>query len=476
MFKLLKNSLIYSIGNILPQIIGFLLLPIYTKYLSPKDYGIIASMGVLTAVLTIIFTLSTDRSIYRLYYDYKNTNLTKTFLGTICIFITAVALASMIIIFIFRRNITNLYIDVAFYPYYVFAILSCFFGIFSTIPKIYLQIREKAKEFVILSLGQFILATILILWFVCIEKSGAEGQLKGQLLANVIFMPIYLFILSRIIKFRFDLEILVKVLSFSIPFVPTLLFAWIINLSNRIFLVKMSTLSVVGIYSLGCQLGAVILIVINGFHTAYSPYFFSLANEDEDEKNKINLNKLTNMAALGYMLFIFIIALISKELVMFFMNPRYIEAYSIMRIILPSYLFAGMAGIASLSIMQHKKTKAVMAFNLAAALINIALNYILIGYYGMYGAAFATLLSEVILFYMLYSYSKRCYFIPIDWERMMPYAIMFTSIIIFYQFILEKYAYASIITKIIIFGLVAISIAMKAAKEGYIKQIFERTV
>ncbi|GAB4284877.1 MAG: hypothetical protein Kow0068_10060 [Marinilabiliales bacterium] len=74
MIKFLKNTSLYTIGNIIPQIANFFLLPLYTNYLSPADYGIVQSMQVLSAILIVFFTLAIDRAVYRLYFDFKTEN------------------------------------------------------------------------------------------------------------------------------------------------------------------------------------------------------------------------------------------------------------------------------------------------------------------------------------------------------------------------------------------------------------------
>ena len=74
MAKIIKNTSIYAIGNILPKAAGFFLLPVYTRYLTPADYGIVSSMQVLSTILAVAFTLAIERSIYRLYWDYKTDN------------------------------------------------------------------------------------------------------------------------------------------------------------------------------------------------------------------------------------------------------------------------------------------------------------------------------------------------------------------------------------------------------------------
>ena len=80
--KLLKNMSIYTVGNSLTQIMAFILIPLYSIYLKPDDYGITSAMSLFANFALIIITLSLDRSIYRCYFDYKSEENKKIFLGT----------------------------------------------------------------------------------------------------------------------------------------------------------------------------------------------------------------------------------------------------------------------------------------------------------------------------------------------------------------------------------------------------------
>ena len=93
LIKLIKNISIYTLGNILNRALGFILIPIYSVYLSTEDYGIISAMTVFISFCAIIISLSLDRAVYRCYFDYKTEEQKKTFLGTIIIslvFITTI--------------------------------------------------------------------------------------------------------------------------------------------------------------------------------------------------------------------------------------------------------------------------------------------------------------------------------------------------------------------------------------------------
>lgn len=450
MSKIVRNTILYTIGNILPQAVGFLLLPVYTRYLTPSDYGIVASMGALGTIIVVFLSLCLERSVYRLFYDYKDTKDKRDFLGTIFISLAANSLIMIILIFIFKDLVSKTFTSIDFYPYYVYTILSSFFTIFYFIPSSYFQITENARNFVILSLGKFLLTTFLTLWYVVKLHAGAEGQIKAGLISNLVLFPIFLFLTTKMVNYTLKLDVLKKALLFSIPLVPNIIASWALSMSNRIFIERYFNLSDVGIYSLGNTLATVALTITNGFEIAYLPHFFKLANSDDVVGNRKRLEKSNNIYALVMLLIVFAIALVSKELVTFFMDVRYREVYKITRIIAFSYYFMGLGGIVTLSILQEKKTKQNMYMAVAAALVNALLNFLLIPRFGMYGAAYATFLTFSIGFLVQYQYSKFCYFIPLHLKKIFGLYILTGLIIFFYQLILEKYFYISLLSKILL--------------------------
>ncbi|MDD5065978.1 MAG: oligosaccharide flippase family protein [bacterium] len=462
MSKLIKNTFIYTIGNIIPQAGNFLLLPIYTKFLSPGEYGIVASMAVLNSILVIFFTLCSERSIYRLFFDYHDGKEQKDFLGTIFLFEILFASAAMALCFVFHNWTGRIYRSIPFYPYYAYSLMTGFLLVFSFIPLINFQVKEKAVPFVLLSVCQFIINSLLILWFVVKMRAGASGQLKGAFISGLILLPVYLFFVSRTVNLTINSKMLKNALLFSIPLIPSLITAWVLNLSNRIFLERYFNLTEVGIYSFGFKLGTLGLIVISGFMTAYSPYFFKLASQKEDQAvNKRKLQKANNSYALVVLLLIFAIALFLKEIVYFFMDSRYAESYVIARIIVLAYFFSGLSSLASLSIMQAKRTKQMMVLTICEAIINVILNFILIPSFGMYGAAFSALLTFIFGYLIEYQYSKRCYFVPLNWRLFFSCLGIIGGIIILYQFFLEKWLLVALISKVVLCGTIIYFIGKK---------------
>lgn len=449
--KLLRNSILYTIGAIIPQAVGFLLLPVMTRYLTPEEYGITSSMGTLSVILIIFLTLAIERSIYRLYYDYKTTEEKRNFLGTISISLFIISTFIVLTLFILHDYVGLVFRSIPVFPYYSYAILTTYFSVFGMVPLIYYMVTEQAKKFFLLSLGLFLLHASLTVWFVVGFRWGAAGQLGAHLVANLSFVPLYAFLLKRIVNFKLDLQMLKRGLSFSLPLIPTLLSAWILSLSDRIFIERYFTLHDVGIYSLGYQIALVVTVIVGGIHKAYTPFFFRLANSEDQKNSREKLYNTNTVYILVVILTVFLISFFSKEIVTLMMHHRYLEAYKIIPLITFGYLFSLTAGIPGLYIQQEKRTKAFMYLTLCSAGINILLNFLLVPQYGAYGAAYATVISFAILLIAKYLYAaKRCYFIPWDWSKIMPYFLALFATVALFSTVINLNIYVGLVVKILI--------------------------
>ncbi len=435
MSKIIKNTSFYTIGNILPQAAGFFLLPIYTNYLSPSDYGIISSMQVLSSILLIFLTLAIDRSVYRMYFDYNTVELKKEYLGTITISLLLISILVLFLIFIFKNSVEKIFISVKFYPYYVFAILASFLSILQIVPKIYFQVNEKAEKFVFISLAQFLLNTTLALWFIINKNEGAAGMLKGELLSNLLITPIAIFISYKTIKLSFKLKIFFESIKFSIPLIPGLLSSFILNLSDRIFIERYFSLSEVGLYSLGYKIAGLIGVIGGSFLLAYGPVFYKYANSINQTEAKSIIAKYNHIYIIIVITISFLISFFSKEAIVILLNKKYGDSYKIIPIISFTYIIIQTTGLLNIMIYQSKKNIPLMLISIISAILSIGFNFLLIPHYGAFGAAFATLISFIIVLILTWRYAQICYYIPIKWREIVILLSFFSTIFYIFEYV-----------------------------------------
>lgn len=457
MNKLVKNISIYSIGQILPKAAGFILLPIYTRYLAPSDYGIVASMAVLQTILAVFFTLCLERSVMRLYWDYKTEDEKKDFFGTITISIAVISSIILSLLFFFDRYVGLIYKSIDFYPFYAYAILSCFLGVFSLVPKKYLMLKEKPGLFITLSLIQFIFTAIFILWFVIVKQEGAIGYLKGVLFSRLITLPIFILISLKTSHLKFKYSIFRSGVSFSIPIIPAIMTAWVLNLSDRVFIERYFTFADVGVYSLGYNIAGLVVLFAGSFGLAYGPVFFKLANSDNQEIARKSLSKYNHIYLIMVIFICFIISFFSKEGTFLLFDEKYRDVCLFIPLISFSYLFSLARGITSRFFQQSKKMKENMYIAISAAIMNIILNFLLIPRFGVFGAAYATIISMAILFFISYLFTKKyCYFIPFEWRKLALIFFPLFAIALLFQYGLNIDIYLSLFIKASVCGVLGL--------------------
>ncbi len=308
---------------------------------------------------------------------------------------------------------------------------------FELVPFIALQVREKAAQYLSFSLTILVVRVVPVIWFVVYANEGAVGMLKGTMIGNLLALLLLIPLTLSQVVLRFNFRILKNTLAYCLPLVPLVLSSWIVNMSDRIFIERYFGTYDVGIYSLAYKIGQLVQFVSLSILMAYNPVFYKVANSEDESKAKIKLGNINNMVVHILMYIGFSVSFLSKDITYLFFDREYLGAYQIVPLIALGYFFIQLVSLQNLSFHQHKKSLVIMNINLVAAFINITMNFLLIKEFGYLGAAWATVLTQIILFSIVYSFSRKYYFIPFNWVEILPFIIIFSSIVIINVFVLE---------------------------------------
>ena len=401
--------------------------------MDPSEYGIVGAITALMAFLNIFMTLNLERSIFRLLYDYKSYDEQRKFLGTIFIWIVFFASVVVFISVLLKNYISNIYDSIDFYPYFIIAIFTVYFNNFGNIPRVYLQVKENAKTFVLLGIIQFLITNCGILFFVVYLGMKAEGYLMGALISSTLMLPYFLWYTFKIIVIKFDTKMFYSILKFSLPILPAVISAQVIDLSDRIFIEKFLSTEELGIYSLAYSLAALVLVFTSSFKKAYDPYFYKIANTKDEVNAKYMLKKTNTIYYLVTIFLCFSIALVSREIIGLFFNDLYYSSYRVVPIICLAYAIHKISGLINLSFYQNKNTVLMMNIAITSAILNLLLNFVLIPKYGYFGAAYATLFTYLFMFIIKYIYSRNEFFIKINFKKILPFSIFLISLFLIFE-------------------------------------------
>ena len=422
--RILRLSSIYAAGDILTMGIGLILLPLYTAFLLPEEYGILAVATVVGTVAAIVLTLGLNGSALKFYYDLKGDER-KRFYGSLWIFLIAIPAAVLMIIEVSGARFFSLVISqVPYSPFIRLALWGSFFTVaFMTIAKELLRASERAWAYTGLSVAYALLVTIFTAGLVMGLKQGAEGALWARLIAVMVTAVFSTIILRRSIQFSFDPFLLKKALLFSLPLLPHFLSRWVLHASDRIILERFVPLADVGIYAVGYQIGTIMMLFALAGNNSIIPMFGRL--DVKKEKDVSHLMQIITYYILGLTFIGVAIALLSPEILHLISPAEYHSAARVVPWIVLGYLFMALYFPPMNSVtMILGKTRTVGFCTTGVALLNIGLNLWLIPIYGMLAAAVTTAIAYMVLFTAIFIFSRSMIPLPFEFRRISIILIM----------------------------------------------------
>ena len=403
--KVIRNVSFYTIGAIIPKVIGFFLLPIFTRYLSPTEYGIMNYTNSITIFLFAFTILSLNAYLLRHVFDYEKEEDRKKLIGNVFLFITIINFIMLgVELVLFPKIILAFNIKVKFHPYFLLALINNFLSVFSVVPLIIYRYKGKAINFVVVNATKSFIQVIFSLILVIHFNMGVLGRYYGSLMANVIFLVIYILIIYKNAILNLNLSQIKKGLIFSLPLVPSTFLHVIINVGDRIILERYVPLAALGIYSVSYTLGTVLRIFAYSSYLSFEPIVFSKIGKDDFSQAITKIRK--------YYLYVifclsFLYVLFSKEILYMMASSKFSSGYKVIPIIILSTIFLSENYLFGTILIGIKKTKVSLILNLIGAVINVIVNLLLIPIIGMYGAAISTLTSYLVMFCLFYFYLNK---------------------------------------------------------------------
>jgi len=409
--KVLENTFLYTFSSLLVRAINFIMLPIYTLFLSPADYGVINLVNVFITIGSYIIAFSLYSAIIRFYTDYRDDpNKLKRFYGTIICFVFISGVVFVSIGVIFKNIIINLFFSgIDFYPIIAIALASLFFICLHSVHQSILQGIQAGKKLTIINLVVFFFQVILMLVFLAILKLGLLGALLVTLLINCVYFFFMIFDLyrSNLICFCLDLKMLKDALKYSIPILPHNLSTYIASFASRIFMNNSGSLTTVGLFSVADQISNTIDVIQNSVNRAFTPWFFDKVNKN-DENSKHDIVIFSQFLLLIYSLMYVVIGLFSQEVIIIMTSSSYISSWKVIPILVIAYSIKSIYYF-YVNILFYYKSAANKIFiaTLTGSFLDIILAYLLVPRYGMYGAAFSFLAAKVAVTGIVVSMSSR---------------------------------------------------------------------
>jgi len=417
-----KNTAIYSIGQLAPKLVGFILLPFLTNpiYLSAADYGKLSLLEASSLLLITLFGFGLNYALERWYWDKDYFDRRKSIIFTLLVSISVLIVLQWSIISFFSGSLSLLLIGKEDWGYLLNLLILCSaIESLILIPTTLLRLEEKPILFVSSNLVRFLIYLVFAIYFLVFRKAGLEGIYEARLFSLISIFIILVPFLYKNIAIQFEWKALREMLLFRLPLVLSTLSYVIFNITDRFTLRILSDSSFkdVGVYNLGYTISnSVKVVILSSIWLSVRPMIYKMMNEPNSKRF---YSKLMKYIIFGTTCILLLIALFGQEAIQLITrNDIYYQSFYIIPIISIAIIFDTLKEISqSIGLNIVKKTGFIGILMVAITALNIMLNILLIPLIGIYGAATSTAISQIVFFIFIYRYAQKYYQVPYEIKK-----------------------------------------------------------
>jgi O-antigen/teichoic acid export membrane protein len=250
---------------------------------------------------------------------------------------------------------------------------------------------------------------------------GASGMLIGQLFGALLLFVVALVIVIRLQAWSFSASQVRAALRFGLPLLPHTFASWALRLSDRwligllIGLPVLQAQAAIGVYSFGYQIGYMVSIIVISFNAAWSPYFFRVG---QTARGPALFREVTTLATAGLLVLAVGLSVLSSEVVLTLAGRSYAAAIEILPVVAFASVFQGLYTLMVTVVFLMKRTGRLALLTISSAILNVALNVVLIPRIGIMGAAWSTLAGYAFFAAGTWLYGSSIYPLRLDLPRL----------------------------------------------------------
>ncbi|MEH7092940.1 polysaccharide biosynthesis C-terminal domain-containing protein [Priestia megaterium] len=423
--KLAVNSIVFAIGNLGSKLISFILLPLYTYYLTKSEFGTVDLLTNTLSLLLPIFTLSVFDAILRFAMergqDHKAVLTNALAVTLVGFLISGLLYPAVVIFFPFPKLIFFLYV-----LFFLQSINSCLSQ--------FVRALGKVKLFSSLGMvGAFVVLISNIL-FLSILHWGIEGYIISLIISNfVCFIVVFIFgdIKKNVHIGSVNIGILRMMLLYSLPLIPNSLMWWIMSLSDRYVISFFLGVGANGLYAVASKIPNLLNVINSIFFQAWQ---MSAIEEDVSKDKSEFYTNIFSIYSTLLLIFTSVMIALTKFLMKFIVSAEYFESWRYVPFLLLGVVFSSFSSFVGTNYIANKNTAGIFKTSLWGAIINIVLNLILIPIIGINGAAISTMISFAIIWILRTKGTKKHVTIAVNLRKcILTLIILLLQILVLYS-------------------------------------------
>ncbi|NSM83094.1 oligosaccharide flippase family protein [Enterococcus faecalis] len=417
--KLLNNSLIFAVGNLGSKMLVILLVPLYTRYLTPGEYGTVDLVMTTTNMLTPIISFNIHDAVLRYILDKKYANDKVLSNGLI---ITLIGMFFSVFLLFLPIEYSN-YLS-------IIIVLQSFQSLFSN----YARGIGRVKLFTMNGLLYTLFASAFTVLFLVFLNMGLSGYFLAIIIATFL-STFFLFVMMRLDKIvrikNIDWYILKRMLLYSIPLIPNSFAWWLSNASSRYFILFFLGVSTNGLFAIANKVPALLTMLNTIFFQSWQ--LSAVEEYNSNENSAFYTNVFFNYTQMIFSVNAVILTIL-KLLMFHFVTREFFSSWLYIPPLLVAGIYASFSSFLGTTYIAAKQTKGVLITTIIGFILNVLLNIICVPVLGGIGAGVASLLSFLVIWLIRQKDSQKFISIKINKKNMiLNHTLLLIQILLLYQ-------------------------------------------
>jgi O-antigen/teichoic acid export membrane protein len=412
--RLATTGAAYTAASILSKLIAVALLPLYTRYLSPADYGAAEVLFSAVVAASIVIRFGLIEAILRFYYQDGEDParvVAGAFAGLFWL-----ATAGALIALPFAEPISELLLDqpepdlvrIAVAGLWVLTMWEFLLTLF--------RLEERARAFFLTTMLNVLASIALTVVLVVGLDEGARGLLLGSYATGAAFSVGLIAVQWRRLSLRLDPPLLRRLFRFGLPTMPAEVSLYLLNFIDRLIIVRTIGLAEAGLYSLAVKFAQAVNVLVRGFQLAWPPLAYSIR---DDEEARRTYAVVVTLFTAGCAFVVTGMWLFSRWIVRALAAPKFFDSYEAIGLITIGVTLYALYQVLVVILGRTGRTEFNFPAAIGALVANVVLNLILVPPLGIVGAGLALVASYLLGLGLMYAFTQRLFPVPYEWGRLL---------------------------------------------------------
>jgi O-antigen/teichoic acid export membrane protein len=411
--RLATTGAAYTAASIFSKLIAVALLPLYTRHLSPADYGHAEVMFAAVVTASIVVRFGLLEALLRFYYK-EDEDPARVVAGTFAGLFWLSTVAALIALPL-ARPLSELLLDepaaelarISIGGLWVLTMMEFLLTLF--------RVEERARAYFLTTLLN-VLATIAVTVVLVVGAGeGARGLLLGSYATGAAFVLGLIVLQWRRLSLRPDLPLMRRLFRFGLPTMPAEVSLYALNFVDRLIILRVAGAAEVGLYSLAVKFAQGVNVLVRGFQLAWPPLAYSI--RDDEEARRAYATVVTLFVA-GCAFVVTGMWLYSRWIVRALAAPRFFDSYEVIGLIAAAVTLYALYMVMVVILGRTGRTEFNLPAAIAALVSNVVLNLVLVPPLGIVGAALALVASYLLVTVLMYVFTQRLFPVPYQWGRL----------------------------------------------------------